>query len=196
VTVFPVVARRPQLLAAAYDPETNYVFNAAAETRGVLIQKKLTPTQKKREVPARRRLPRARERQTSARRSQSWHDHGSISAIDVSTGRRVWKFRRPSRSAAACRSPRAASASPAAATGLRAFDLTERQGPLDVQHGRPIASGPTIFSAGGKEYVAVTVGGTPTSSNGGVASLLQVFLARRGPAARAPLRAREPLRTR
>jgi hypothetical protein len=41
--------------------------------------------------------------------------------------------------------------------------------------GRPVASGPTIFSAGGKEYIAVTVGGTPTSSNGGLAALLSVF---------------------
>ncbi|HZP73799.1 MAG TPA: carboxypeptidase-like regulatory domain-containing protein, partial [Gaiellaceae bacterium] len=32
-----------------------------------------------------------------------------------------------------------------------------------------------IFSANGTEYVAITVGGTPTSSNGGTASQLQVF---------------------
>src|SRR6185436_15654826 len=38
-----------------------------------------------------------------------------------------------------------------------------------------IASGPTVFTAGGKEYIAVTVGGTATSSNGGVASELHVF---------------------
>jgi hypothetical protein len=32
-----------------------------------------------------------------------------------------------------------------------------------------------VFAAGGKEYVAVTVGGTPTSSGGGLASELHVF---------------------
>jgi hypothetical protein len=44
-----------------------------------------------------------------------------------------------------------------------------------VSTGRPIAAGPTIFAVNGKEYVAITVGGTPTSSNGGTASILQVF---------------------
>ena len=43
------------------------------------------------------------------------------------------------------------------------------------QTGRQIAAGPTIFTAGGKEYIAITVGGTPTSSGGGLASQLQVF---------------------
>ena len=58
---------------------------------------------------------------------------------------------------------------------LRAFDVRNGQHPVAFQTGRPIASGPTIFTVGGKEYVAITVGGTPTSSNGGTRSLLQVF---------------------
>jgi hypothetical protein len=43
------------------------------------------------------------------------------------------------------------------------------------QTGAPIAAGPTLYLSGGKEYLAITVGGTPTSSNGGVAAELQVF---------------------
>ena len=58
---------------------------------------------------------------------------------------------------------------------LRAFALKTGKVLWTFNTTRPIAAGPTIFSAGGKEYVAVTVGGTPTSSNGGVASWLQVF---------------------
>jgi hypothetical protein len=50
--------------------------------------------------------------------------------------------------------------------------------------GNPIASGPTVFAAGGKEYVAITVGGTPTSSNGGTVSQLYVFALGSGPTAR------------
>src|SRR5207248_11211187 len=38
-----------------------------------------------------------------------------------------------------------------------------------------IASGRSVYSVVGKEYVAVTAGGTPTSSNGGTVSQLQVF---------------------
>ena len=37
-----------------------------------------------------------------------------------------------------------------------------------------------MFAHDGKEYVAITVGGTPTSSNGGTASQLQVFSLPRG----------------
>ena len=58
---------------------------------------------------------------------------------------------------------------------LRAFDLTNGQVLWTFQTGRQIAAGPTIFSADGKEYIAITVGGTPTSSGGGLASQLQVF---------------------
>ena len=47
VTVFPSSLGGLNYSPASYDPTTNYVFNAAAETAGVDIQSKLTPTQKK-----------------------------------------------------------------------------------------------------------------------------------------------------
>ena len=50
VTVFPSSLGGLNYSPAAYDPTTNYVFNAAAETAAVLIQQKLTPTQKKRKL--------------------------------------------------------------------------------------------------------------------------------------------------
>ena len=58
---------------------------------------------------------------------------------------------------------------------LRAFDLKTGKVLWTFQTGRQIAAGPTIFTADGKEYIAITVGGTPTSSGGGLASQLQVF---------------------
>ena len=58
---------------------------------------------------------------------------------------------------------------------LRAFDSKTGKVLWTFQTGRQIAAGPTIFTSGGKEYVAITVGGTPTSSGGGLASQLQVF---------------------
>ena len=48
VVVYPGSIGGLNYSPAAYDPKLNYIFNAAAETAGVLIQKKLTPTQKKR----------------------------------------------------------------------------------------------------------------------------------------------------
>ena len=50
VTVFPSSLGGLNYSPAAYDPKTNYVFNAAAETAAVMIQQKLTPTQKKRKL--------------------------------------------------------------------------------------------------------------------------------------------------
>jgi hypothetical protein len=58
---------------------------------------------------------------------------------------------------------------------LRAFDLGTGKLLWKFQTGRQIASGPSIYSVDGKEYVAVTIGGTPTSSNGGVLPGLMVF---------------------
>ena len=153
---------------AAYDPKTNYVFNAAAETAAVLIQEKLTPTQKKRKFilgDVFLGLENGNFGETCA----GWHDHGSISAIDVSTGRRVWKFDTPEPERGGVTTTASGLGFAGGGDGvLRAFDLQDRQGPLDVPDGRARSRrAPTIFSAGGKEYVAITVGGTPTSSNGG-----------------------------
>ena len=67
---------------------------------------------------------------------------------------------------------------------LRAFDLRKGKVLWTFKTGNPIASGPTIFAAGGREYIAVTVGGTPTSSNGGTASQLFVFTLGTGTTAR------------
>src|SRR5262249_53164459 len=43
------------------------------------------------------------------------------------------------------------------------------------QTGHQIAAGPSIYSVDGTEYIAITSGGTPTSSSGGTATQLQVF---------------------
>jgi hypothetical protein len=59
---------------------------------------------------------------------------------------------------------------------LRAFNTKTGKVLWTFQTGFQIADGPSIYSIGGKEYVAIGVGGTPTSSSGGtVASQVQVF---------------------
>ena len=175
VTVFPSSLGGLNYSPAAYDPKTNYVFNAAAETAAVLIQKKLTPTQKKRKFVL-GDVYLGLENGSFGEALKNWKDHGSISAIDVSTGRRVWKFATPEPERGGVSITASGLGFAGGGDGLlRAFNLKTGKVLWTFNTGRPIASGPTIFSAGGKEYIAVTVGGTPTSSNGGVASLLQVF---------------------
>jgi alcohol dehydrogenase (cytochrome c) len=175
VTVFPSSLGGLNYSPAAYDPKTNYVFNAAAETAAVEVQDKLTPTQKKRKLLL-GSVYLGLSNGNFGTTLQGWHDHGSISAIDVSSGTRVWKFDTPEPERGGVSV--AASGIGFAGGGdgvLRAFTLKNGKILWKHQTGNPIASGPTIFSAGGKEYVAITVGGTPTSSSGGTASQLQVF---------------------
>jgi outer membrane protein assembly factor BamB len=175
VTVFPSSLGGLNYSPAAYDPTTNYVFNAAAETAAVLIQQKLTPTQKKRKLLL-GDVYLGLQNGNFGTALQNWHDHGSISAIDVSSGRRVWKFDTPEPERGGVSLTASGLGFAGGGDGVvRAFELKTGKVLWTFQTGRPIASGPTIFSAGGKEYVAVTVGGTPTSSNGGLVSLLDVF---------------------
>ena len=94
VTIFPSALGGVNYSPASYDPKTNYVFNAAAETAAVLIQDKLTPTQKKRKLIQGDVFLGLQNGNFGAGLA-SWRDHGSISAINVATGRRVWKFQTP-----------------------------------------------------------------------------------------------------
>jgi PQQ-dependent dehydrogenase (methanol/ethanol family) len=175
VTIFPSALGGVNYSPASYDPATNYVFNAAAETAAVLIQDKLTPTQKKRKLIQGDVFLGLQNGNFGANLA-SWHDHGSISAIDVSTGRRVWKFQTPEPERGGVTTTVSGLGFAGGGDGvLRAFDVKTGKILWRFQTGAPIASGPTLYLNGGKEYLAITVGGTPTSSNGGVAAELQVF---------------------
>jgi PQQ-dependent dehydrogenase (methanol/ethanol family) len=175
VTIFPSALGGVNYSPASYDPATNYVFNAAAETAAVLIQDKLTPTQKKRKLIQGDVFLGLQNGNFGAGLA-SWHDHGSISAIDVSTGRRVWKFQTPEPERGGVTTTASGLGFAGGGDGvLRAFDVKNGKVLWKFQTGAPIASGPTLYLNGGKEYLAITVGGTPTSSNGGVAAELQVF---------------------
>ena len=175
VTVFPSSLGGLNYSPAAYDPKTNYVFNAAAETASVLIQQKLTPTQKKRKLLL-GDVYLGLSNGNFGTALQNWHDHGSISAIDVSSGKRVWKFDTPEPERGGVTVTASGLGFAGGGDGVvRAFDLKTGKILWTFSTGRPIASGPTIFSAGGKEYIAITVGGTPTSSSGGIASFMSVF---------------------
>jgi hypothetical protein len=175
VTIYPSSIGGLNYSPASYDPSTNYVFNAAAETASQLVQSELTPEQKRNKFVLGAVFLGVQNGNFGSELA-GWHDHGSISAIDVGTGQRVWKFLTPEPE----RGGVATTASGVGFAGggdgnLRAFDLKTGKVLFTFQTGAQIASGPSIFEANGKEYVAVTVGGTPTSSNGGTASQLQVF---------------------
>ncbi len=176
VVVYPSALGGVNYSPASYDPATNYIFNGAAETAAIDIQVKLSPTQKKR-----KRLEGdvflGLLNGDFGSYLPGWHDSGSISAIDVNSGKRVWKFKTPEPE----RGGIATTASGLGFAGggdgnLRAFDLRNGNILWKFQVGRQIASGASIYSVNGKQYVAITAGGTPTSSNGGsCCSELHVF---------------------
>jgi PQQ-dependent dehydrogenase (methanol/ethanol family) len=175
VAVFPSSLGGLNYSPASYDPTTNYIFNAASETAAVMQQAKLTPTQKKRKRVL-GDIFLGLENGDFGALLPGWHDHGSISAIDVNTGRRVWKFRTPEPERGGVSTTDGGLGFAGGGDGvLRAFDLKTGKVLWTFQTGHQIAAGPAIYSVDGKQYVAITSGGSPTSSNGGVASELQIF---------------------
>jgi alcohol dehydrogenase (cytochrome c) len=175
VSVFPAAIGGLNYSPASFDPKTNYIFNAAAETAALYTQAQLTPTQKKRKFTLGDVfLGLANGNFGSV--LPGWHDHGSISAIDVNTGRRVWKFTTPEPERGGVTTTDSGLGFAGDGDGvLRAFDLRSGKVLWTFQTGHQIASGASLFSIDGKEYLAITVGGTPTSSAGGTASELQVY---------------------
>ena len=184
VTIFPSALGGVNYSPASYDPKTNYVFNAAAETAAVLIQDKLTPTQKRRKLiqgdvflglqngnfgGQPRELARPRLDQRDQRRDRPARlevpDPGAGAGRGDDDGERARVRRRRRRRPARVRPQDRARCS---------------GGSRPARRSRP---GPTLYLNGGKEYLAITVGGTPTSSNGGTAGRAPGLRDRRQPAA-------------
>jgi alcohol dehydrogenase (cytochrome c) len=175
VAVFPGSIGGLNYSPASYDPHTNYVFNAAAETASLETQAVLTPTEKKRKFNL-GDVFLGLENGNFGSVLPGWHDHGSVSAIDVNTGKQVWKFNTPEPERGGVTTTDSGIGFAGDGDGvLRAFDLKTGKVLWTFQTGAQIASGASLYSVGGTEYVAITVGGTPTSSGGGTASQLQVF---------------------
>ena len=118
VTVFPSSLGGLNYSPAAYDPKTNYVFNAAAETAVVADPAEADADAEEAEAPARRRLPRPAERQLRHRAAELARPRLDQRDRRLDRQARLEVRRRRSRSAAASRRPPAASASQAAVTAI------------------------------------------------------------------------------
>jgi len=175
VPVFPSSLGGLNYSPASYDSSTNYVFNAAAETAALDTQAVLTPTEKKRKFTL-GDVFLGLENGNFGSVLPGWHDHGSVSAIDVASGRRVWKFQTPEPERGGVTTTESGLGFAGGGDGvLRAFNLKTGKVLWTFQTGHQIAAGPSIYSVDGTEYIAITSGGTPTSSSGGTATQLQVF---------------------
>ncbi len=175
VVVYPSSLGGLNFSPASFDPKTNYVFNNAAETAAIDIQVKLSPTQKKRKRLA-GDVFLGLQNGDFGSLLPGWHDHGSVSAIDVNTGKQVWKFQtaEPGRGGITATASGIGFA-PGGDGNLIAFDLKTGKQLWKFQTGHQLAGGVSVYSVDGKEYVALTSGGSPTSSGGGTAAELQIF---------------------
>jgi PQQ-dependent dehydrogenase (methanol/ethanol family) len=176
VVIYPSSLGGLNFSPASFDPQTGYVYNAAAETASVLVQQNSAEVEKQALLAGDVFLGLANGDYGQYLQT-GWKDYGSVSAIDVNTGTRVWKFATPQPE----RGGPTMTASGIGFVGggdgnLRVFDATTGQVLWTFQTGAQIADGPSVYSVNGTEYVAIGVGGTPTSSSGGtVASQVQVF---------------------
>src|SRR4051794_20235677 len=176
VAVYPSSLGGFNYSPASYDPQTNFVYNAAAETASALQQQ--TPAQEKQQELLLGNTFLGLANGDFGQYLQSgWKDYGSVSAIDVDTGKLVWKFQTPQPERGGVTTTASGLGFAGGGDGvMRAFDAKTGSVLWKFQTGFQIASGPSVYSVNGTEYVAITVGGTTTSSSGGtVASQLQVF---------------------
>jgi PQQ-dependent dehydrogenase (methanol/ethanol family) len=176
VAIYPSSLGGLNYSPASYDPQTGYVYNAASETASVLVQQSSAEEERQALLAGDVFLGLANGDYGQYLQT-GWKDYGSVSAIDVSTGKRVWKFDTP-------QPERGGPTTTASGIGfvgggdgvLRAFDVKTGKVLWTFQTGYQIAAGPSIYSINHTEYIAIAVGGTPTSSSGGtVASQVQVF---------------------
>ena len=176
VVVYPSSLGGVNYSPASYDPSLNYIFNGAAETAAVDKQSVLTPAQRRKKLVLGDVFV-GLENGDFGSALQGWHDYGSISAIDVNSGRLVWKTKVPEPERGGIATTDGGVGFSGGGDGvLRAFDLKSGKILWTFQTGFQIAAGVSVYSVAGKEYLAVTVGGTATSSGGGTqASQLQVF---------------------
>jgi alcohol dehydrogenase (cytochrome c) len=174
VPVYPSSLGGLNYSPSSFDPGTGYVINNQAETASVLMER-TNPTATNRNK-VRGDVDNGLANGSFGNALRGWHDFGSVSAVDAAKGSIVWKFVTPEPGRGGVTTTAAGIGFAGGGDGvLRAFDTQTGNVLWSFQTGYQIASGPSIYEDHGKEYVAITIGGTPTSSFGGTASQLEVF---------------------
>jgi len=173
VDVYPSSLGGVNYAPAGYDPDSNLVINTTVESKTTLIQAQTEADVERNRVRG--------DVDTGAVNGfgttpKGWHDYGSVVAVDLDSGEQKWKIKdtEPVRSGVTLTS--AGIGFYGSGNGeLRAFDTETGEVLWKYQTGAQLAAAPTIYTVDGKQYVAVSVGGTFTSSLGGTASRVDVF---------------------
>lgn len=173
VTIYPSALGGVNFSPGSYDPTTNYMINSSVESASVLIQAKTAAEVYKDRVRG--------DVDTGAingfgETPKGWRDSGGVTAIDLDTGKVAWKFKTPEPERGGVTTTASGLGFVGGGDGvLRAFDTSSGDVLWTFQTGNQIASGATSYIIDGKQYLALTIGGSATSSLGGTASRLDVF---------------------
>jgi alcohol dehydrogenase (cytochrome c) len=173
VDIFPSALGGINYAPASYDPTTNYVINTAIESKSTLIQAKTAEDVYRNRVRG--------DVDTGAINGfgttpEGWHDSGSVSAVDLATGEIAWKIKHAEPLRGGITTTKAGLGFFGGGDGtVNALDTETGEILWTFQTGNQISAGPTIYEIDGKQYVAIAVGGTFTSSLGGTASRIDVF---------------------
>jgi PQQ-dependent dehydrogenase (methanol/ethanol family) len=174
VAVYPSSLGGLNYSPSSFDPGTGYVINNQAETSSVLVQKLNASAVNRHKVLG--DVDNGLANGSFGSQQPGWHDFGSVSAVDAARGTLAWKFITPEPGRGGVTTTASGIGFAGGGDGiLRAFDTKTGNVLWSFQTGYQIAAGPSIYEVHGKEYVAIAIGGTPTSSYGGTASQLMVF---------------------
>ena len=174
VTVYPSSLGGLNYSPSSYDPTTGYVINNQAETASVL-EEKADPAQVNK-YKIKGDVSNGLAAGTFGFSPKGWHDYGSITAVNAALGRLVWRHVVPEPGRGGVTTTASGLAFAGGGDGnLLALDTYTGNQLWSFQTGYQIAAGPAIYEVHGTEYIAITVGGTATSSYGGTAAELQIF---------------------
>jgi PQQ-dependent dehydrogenase (methanol/ethanol family) len=174
VTVYPSSLGGLNYSPSSFDPATGYVVNSQAETAAALQER--TNATALNESKVQGDVDNGLANSSFGQTPPGWHDYGSVSAVDTRTGSIAWKFITAEPGRGGVTTTNSGLGFAGGGNGdLQAFDTKTGEVLWTFQTGNQIAAGPTIYEAHGVEYVAIAIGGTPSSSFGGTASILDVF---------------------
>ena len=125
--------RRPQLLAGGLRPEDELHLQRCGGDGGGDDPEEADADAEEAQAPRRATSSSGSQNGDFGSYLPGWHDHGSISAIDVNTGRRVWKFQTPEPERGGVSITASGIGFAGGGDGnLRAFDLKTGQGAVEV----------------------------------------------------------------
>jgi PQQ-dependent dehydrogenase (methanol/ethanol family) len=174
VTVYPSSLGGLNYSPSSFDPKTGYVVNNQSET-SIILQEKPNPRSINNHK-SRGDIDNGLANGSFGETPPGSNDYGSITAIDAAHGTIKWKDRvsQPGRGGITT-TDSGLSFAGGGDGNLVAYATATGSQLWSFQTGHQLAAAPAIYETHGKEYLAITVGGTATSSYGGTASQMEIF---------------------